>query len=654
MTSPVVRTTARVSRFLRPDALHMASTVTPSHDAHHVRAHTVVQLAYFSHLYATTPHPVQMLESIANACLAENRVGHASYIFSELTKAPQYGVCPASDDMLHSALRRGVHALGHRHVSSTLFEPQYQRATHPALALATLYDACSDAHIQLPCTALSTLISTLAKHVHGTTLRQLLDIIAGDFLERTPTAHTSSVLAAFVAAYGRAMSPRLGERFLCAYAKRHGATHTLQPLAEKHALHHMDWMHYYVMHDRRIPLDVPLLDAWSSHTDVWNALIRARVMKGDIVGARIWLERFRLVTSESFALILRTTYSCLPPIKSASPYLTLMHSMSTSQGIHHLLAHVSRAERARLERHATSLDAPFKTAAIYDVLDAMRQDGVVPGVALLNFLASFEAGCGRVERGASLVLQALSLERGPAFAFKRTHPQTLDSRPSAPTLGSRLHISSVSVLCILHAAEAQRVASVEKARMHMPGITTAPIRTTALQPLACTPFPSPSMSSSHLNVSTMRGVLAHCMELVESPKRPSSAKRQAASWLAKKGSNLLNDMLRAMLFVNDFPGAWYTIGLYRKWGITPNAYTHLALWQRFSHTHSFTHDLSLPTATIEAMRTTLQHVIEQQMHELIRSEKIETPVWAALCQEQCASAGYAMHQIEWDALQRLM
>ena len=108
-----------------------------------------------------------------------------------------------------------------------------------------------------------------------------------------------------------------------------------------------------------------------------------------------------------------------------------------------------------------------------------------------------------------------------------------------------------------------------------------------------------------------------------------------------------------MLFVNDFPGAWYTIGLYRKWGITPNAYTHLALWQRFSHTHSFTHDLSLPIATIEAMRTTLQHVIEQQMHELIRSEKIETPVWAAVCQEQCASAGYAMHQIEWDALQRL-
>ena len=53
------------------------------------------------------------------------------------------------------------------------------------------------------------------------------------------------------------------------------------------------------------------------------------------------------------------------------------------------------------------------------------------------------------------------------------------------------------------------------------------------------------------------------------------------------------------------------------------------------------------------MRTTLQHVIEQQMHELIRSEKIETPVWAAVCQEQCASAGYAMHQIEWDALQRL-
>ncbi|WFD18635.1 lipoyl(octanoyl) transferase [Malassezia caprae] len=522
---------------------------TPSNAA--LRSHTVVCVAYFAFLHEKTPHPVAMMAHLARTLLQRQHLARASHVLCELTYAPMLHVCAADDALLLDTLRHGIQRLGCRTSPRWVAGPE--GPAHPALALATLYDHCIDARIVLPCDALSSLVATLARSIHRSALVPMLDVLAADVVARAPAPYTSSVLAALVHAYGRAKEPHRGEQMLAQLAVRHGATMTMRDVAMRHDPAHLTWVRRYTG-AQHMPHDVPVHALWTKNPDVWNALIRARILAGHVVSARIWLERFRLLAK------LRDEASLAafaPPKPTASPYLTLMHALSTSSNLRQLFMHVSPAEHASLHARATDLDAPFKTAAMYDILALVREDRVIPGVAMLNLLASFEAGCGRLSRAVALVTEACLLENGPANVAQRTR----HARGTGATAfrGTRVHISSVPVLFTLCAAHARQVHGSQPAHDRR---------------LPCEVFPSSHPLAAL--AGTPRAVLRLCQRLVQ------SSATSVTKYIRAKGMNVLNAALDAMLATNDWQGAWYVLQLYGQWNVEPNAWTQLALWRRLS------------------------------------------------------------------------
>ena len=142
-----------------------------------------------------------------------------------------------------------------------------------------------------------------------------------------------------------------------------------------------------------------------------------------------------------------------------------------------------------------------------------------------------------------------------------------------------------------------------------------------------------------VDIVTVRGVLSHCVEL--------ATKSSSQQYIATKGQSLLNAMLRAMLWTNDFPGACYTAQLFVKWRVEPNAFTYLVLWQRFSPIIS---GLSIPHS-MKVVQEVLLHMLDEQVKAL-GTVALDEPAWAAeLCQNPNVDS--ALSRIERDAHARL-
>lgn len=607
LRAAAVHVRPRLSHMIRP----VLGTNVPLSYVRPCDVYTMVHIAHFALVYHTTPHPLHVMSSLAQAYISTNQMELAYFVLKEMTLAPSEGICHPSHPLLCDALASHIHWLHKRATHSTDYDPDMNREDHPAYTLATLYDACAAAQIPLPCTALSALISRLSKHLHGATLAKLIHVVAADFMERPPTDYTSSVISAIVIAYGRASVPHEGDAFVRDYASRHGGTCFTRLLASQHRPQHLSWLRQFTS-ARHIPIDAPMHNVWSSHTDVWNAIIRAHVLHGDTVGARIWLERFRM--TKELAPMLRAL-GLQAPHMTSSPYHTFVHGVSTFRGIRSYSAKVSPAEQLRHEQQAQRLDVSYKAAVVYDVIDLMRRDGVVMGVSLLNFLANFEGGYAHVQRGISLAIEALSLERGPANVAQRVRSP---STASESVRGQRMHLATVTALCTLYAANARR----------------------CMSPISLMPFNDQLFQGvQDVDIASLRGVLSHCVELVT--KFPSQ------KHFAKNGLSLLNAMLRAMLWTNDFPGAWYTMQLFVRWRVQPDMYTYLALWQRFSPVMS---ELSTPK-TLDAVQELLLHMVGEQVRAL-GTVALDEPAWAAaLCQNPTVDV--ALSQIKCDAHIRL-
>lgn len=550
----------------------------------------IMRLAYFTQAYTHTPHAIDMVTHLGLQFAREGRLGRACDMFSEVMTAPALGVCAADDPVLARALHRSVQALCA--APAPQWEAHLDRATHPALALAVLYDQCTSAGLHLPSVALSKVVAVLARHTPLNALRPLLDSVCASQLARPPDTYTPSVLSALVAAYGRAQRPDLGEAFLAAYVARHGGGRTSRAIATDARPAHLAFLRWYT--SRPHPVDVPWHACWASHTDVWNALVRARTLAGHLVEARLWLERFRLsVTLPAAAL---AAAGIARPARTASPYLTLMHALSSTDGVRRLVRHVSpgvvQALESRAAPHTTS---PFKTAVVHDILQAVRRDRVVPGVAMLNMLASFEAGCGRTDAAKAMAAEALALESGPTYVTQRT-------RRAAPagggTTGVRAHVSTLPSLFRLCAAVARQQTN-----------------SASWAPRAIRLWPATDVQ--YAPYATPRALLALCVHL---GTRRSCAK--TARWLKSRGTELLNEALDAMLWANDLPAAWYVLQLYGKWGMRMDAWTQLYVWRRC-------HALALPSvppeppvvqpggATMPAFVTTLlAHAMERQLEDV--------------------------------------
>ena len=513
--------------------------------------HCTAHLAWFVQQNERTPHTVQLLDRAVRECLRAQQVRSTTRLLCHLTEAPREGVCDSNDPVFLQALRHGVYGLSRMSLSQT------SKANHPALGLATLYDHCSTNNMDLACTILSSIISTLSQHLQGRPLLQLLEVIARDFQVREPPDDAASVLSALIIAYGRAGRPEMGEQFLRHYSLHHGSSVTARSLSMTNRPQYMEWLRRYTKRPL-YPVDVPWHFSWASYTDVWNALIRSRCIAGDITTARIWLEQYRMITSIPATTL--DLHKIPRPVASASPYLTLMHALSSTSGIRKLFAGVSPVEAEILRAQASEVASPYKTAAIYQILELVRQDQIIPGVSMLNFLASFEIGCGRVERATAFVQEALTLESGPAFVVRRVH--TPSEVATTMQHGMRVHISTIPVLFALCAATAQK---------HLDR--------SDLRPNPCRLWDSDEPVLAGL--ATPRQILCKALQLVNKTGSPRQ-QRFKDKWLASKGTHMLNQGLEAMLTTNDFAGAWYILQLYATWGKKPDAWTHSYLWKRLA------------------------------------------------------------------------
>ena len=181
-----------------------------------------------------------------------------------------------------------------------------------------------------------------------------------------------------------------------------------------------------------------------------------------------------------------------------------------------------------------------------------------------------------------------------------------------------MHVATVTSVCNLYATDASH---------HM--------SPTSLMPLDRKLF----QTVQGVDIVTVRGVLSHCVEL--------ATKSSSQQYIATKGQSLLNAMLRAMLWTNDFPGAWYTVHLFAKWRVEPNAFTYLVLWQRFSPIIS---GLSIPHS-MKVVQELLLHMLDEQVKAL-GTVALDEPAWAAeLCQNPNVDS--ALSRIERDAHARL-
>ncbi|WFC95600.1 hypothetical protein MBRA1_002251 [Malassezia brasiliensis] len=224
------------------------------------------------------------------------------------------------------------------------------------------------------------------------------------------------------------------------------------------------------------------------------------------------------------------THTCRPP-PTASPYLTLMHACSSGPGIRAFFEQSTDATRRMLRRRASAAEAPFRSAAVHMLLRCMHTDGVVPGVAMLNFLTSFEAGRRRLVPAAQFAVQALSV---PWAANQY-----------------RVHVTTYAALFTVHAAGEEGSAAL-CAALDAGGTRLAPWS----------------------GLATPRGVLASCIQTLCALGATSRA-----AFVARHGTHLLNCALDALLRASDVPAALYALRAFESLGVARDMYTYACVWQ---------------------------------------------------------------------------
>lgn len=486
--------------------------------------HTVLELAYLvqASIPGSSQYPdtVQALAALARDATRARDLARAADMLGSMAELPRHAACRTDDPSLLDALKRGLFDLA----AETRIKAGH--TMHPALAIASVYDRVRASGIELPHGAMASIVGSMARVLPSEPLLAVLEALRADFLAQ-PRGDTSAVCA-FLVAYGRAGHPERGEALLAAYAGR-GPTCRQLALQHKHAAPHAAT---YLIKSRarrsgRVPLDVPL-GAWCTHAAVWNSLIRARTAAGDLAAAHLWLERYRLLVHVDVDN---------RPARTASPYLTLMHACSSAQGIRALFVQSSGTMRRMLRRMAYAAEAPYRTAAVHAVLRMVHADKVVPGVAMLNFLTSFEAGRGRVASAAAFARQALALPHAP----KRF----------------RVHSTTYAALFMLYGAAAAGSA--------------APVE---VAPLGDGTGAEAGAAPLLARLQTPRALLRSCLACVDALDAPVRAR-----FVARHGTALLNSALAALLACRDYPAALVALRALRAHGVAPDVYTHACVWE---------------------------------------------------------------------------
>lgn len=553
---------------------------------------------------------ISMYEAYALESVEAGRIERAFFYLCRVSEEGK--ASPAHRAAATAALARGVQMLG-RYVRRNLaagFDPP-AAAIH---ALASVYDSSA---ALLSDAALSSMVATFARCLARPTLLSVTETIASDMLRREhsdPVSFTS-VLSALIAAFGRSQRPDRGEMFLAHYTASRCPTAQTTSIALAQRLRHTHAMaRTFVERDRkqkarlwqvgrdapRLPHDVPLAHVWSSSTTVWNALARARAVTGDAVGARTWLNRFRLAA----ATLPCAEVESAPPTASASPYLTLMHVLSTGRGIRSFARHAFKQDIDVVQRRMCDAEAPFKSAAIHGVLHLLRCDGAAPGVAMFNFLASFDAAHGRTARAARYIELALDTRLGPVHVAERhlRRDEEEDNRRNLPTGSSTLTAGSSRPTAETSRLSAEPGMSASCDDVHEGDTSNRPrpphaVHISTLMPALSlhaararegdesalfAPAEDASLQAALTSLQSVRSVLALCVAkraAAEDAPAWSRERLAAESYFSSHGTALLNEALKALLSADDMPGAFLVLHMYDAWDLGADAHTFSRVWE---------------------------------------------------------------------------
>ncbi|WFD44922.1 lipoyl(octanoyl) transferase [Malassezia psittaci] len=470
------------------------------------------------------------LTKLTDAALFARDYERAADILGSIADLSSLCAADSNDNVIQNAIKHGIFALA----KDTRRSADYEFS--PAMAIAAVYDKCLENNLRFPHGVMSSIVGSIARSLAGETLLEALNVLRTYFLQQADGDW--SALSALIMAYGRAGYPERAEALLAAYAKAMDPTQST-PTFRQLALQHKErntQAAAYMIHVRRsarktLPVDLPI-ESWCGQSVVWNSVIRARTMNGDIAAARIWLERYRVL------LHIETPFR---PTPTASPYLTMMHACSSTSGIRAYVQQSPASTRRMLRRLSCEedvdlmMESPYRTAAIHHLLRLMQTDRIVPGVAILNFLTSFEAGRNRITNGTKFAHQALILP----WDCNRV----------------RVHRTTYASLFTLYGAAARSASS----------------------PARVDPLSNGETKFTKLleRLNTPRRLLFHCLNALH---RLDAMKLKG--FCSQYGTQLLNSALAALLTCQDYTAALYAVGMLERLGVRRDAYTYACVWEQ--------------------------------------------------------------------------
>ncbi|SJX62360.1 uncharacterized protein SRS1_13207 [Sporisorium reilianum f. sp. reilianum] len=260
----------------------------------------------------------------------------------------------------------------------TQLDPSIQAKTLPIpiqcmYAMAAIYDVGLERNVPPTAKMVSAMLSTFPGYLSPGQLGLAAETALGHLVPATAPDQAACLrrinhraLSSFISAFGCARVPERGERLLTSWANAQRADGAFE-------------------HSSILRADEPIdLAGWGQNVVVWQALVKSRVDAGDLMGARKWLERYRMAC--------RASQTPRPPIQP-EPYVAYMAGIRKR-------VEFNKPGRAVVKRI---------TSEVRQAVQFMVDDVVPIDSSILAFVIDFEARVGNLDGGATLIRELGSI-----------------------------------------------------------------------------------------------------------------------------------------------------------------------------------------------------------------------------------------------------
>lgn len=288
-------------------------------------------------------------------------------------------------------------------------------------AIAMIYDVCIEHKFQPTARMVSATLASFIGLLGTKQLHQAANYALGHLIpsedkegeEGNLRKINHRALATFIHAYGRVGKPKKGEALLARWA----AAQRVEGFPKDKG-----WL------DAGEDGEVVDLAGWGNNVVIWQLLVKARMDGKDMVGARVWLDRYRMAAKGEVV-----EGATMPPPIKADPYLTYM------AGIRDKLSTRDPSTRAIGKAARQQMMSDF-----HGVVRLMVADHVPIESSVLAFVIGFEASVGNVNEGTLLVEELSSLITTDALSDANLITALLDMRRAAAQRTSSLQTSVIS------------------------------------------------------------------------------------------------------------------------------------------------------------------------------------------------------------------